>query len=93
MNDDIHQYEKDKKAALDFKASLALEKQKLVTLKENLANQAEQVKEDLNSLQDEIKKANASLASLTSKQNEQSNESSISLQNLRFELFVESTHS
>lgn len=68
LNLDIATYEKNKKEAEGLKASLDTQKQKLSSLKASLLSQQTEAQEQLNSLADEIKKVNSSLAELSSKQ-------------------------
>ncbi|OGC50649.1 hypothetical protein A2716_03120 [candidate division WWE3 bacterium RIFCSPHIGHO2_01_FULL_40_23] len=68
LNGEINQYEKDKKDAEDIKTSLDVQKQKLAQLKSNLAAAHAEAVEELNSLEDEIKKVNDTLSELSSKQ-------------------------
>lgn len=70
LNAGIFEYETDKKDAEDLKNSVNSQKEKLVVLRNNLVAEQVEVQEDLNSLDDEIKKVNSNLSELTSKQQE-----------------------
>lgn len=68
LNGDINQYEKNKKEAEDLKKSLDSQKEKLVVLKNSLASAKAEAKEELNSLDDEIRKVNSDLSALVAAQ-------------------------
>ncbi len=68
LNTGISEYESDKKEAEDVKNSINSQKEKLLVLKANLVTEQVEVQEDINSLDNEIKKVNSNLSELTSKQ-------------------------